>query len=863
MKQQVNITYTKGIVNTPSEVLSEDGMLDECVNLEIKSGELYPMEMPVKLGVSLGDGEKLVLVHKTKSGVKTYVSILSGVLKFRNADSGTLYGLTVNVGELSSIQYIGNTIVVYSTDKVYYILYKGNDYKFIGNGIPSVRMSFRLDGTPTYSDEISFMVPQDNLTDDEWDEEATAQLVPEVNKFISEKALAANKFIFPFLVRYAVKLYDGNYCRHSCPVLMMPSTKMGVYAYIKSGTLQAGKTYEAVVGAIAASMTATVEGIDGDLSDWEDLIAGVDVFVSKQIYTYDQEGTQGRQIIEDSYFVGKMPTDSKIIAWSVNQSLINAYNGLDQECVQLPLPRKELDVVYGEISSASLFYKFHSLKPEDFEGKTELAIDGDAPLSGIEVMETLKDDYMTNDTLIPKSSFVYNSRLNISNIVRYPFNGYPIQCLSTLCTQASIWYSNQLFGEYDVYVYIKSSDGSGDIIVKSETGKYGSIFTDYLFYPDTDAYQMIICETGQTSGFKIPLYPHPLLNGACGFTGFSNFASRYDTVSVDEPNGKSESLRNKLYLSEVNNPFYFPLEGIYTVGSEEIIGMAAVTRPISQGQFGEFPLMVFCSDGNYAMRVDSQGYYSSISPIQEDIAIGSDKITSLEDSVVFVSKKGLMLSSGGDMIHVAPYMSGKHFNKNSLSGLPVSSHAYLINGTNDTEGFVSYLYGARMVYDYASNRLLIYNTGKDYAYVYSFENATVTRMVLGDGLKIVSSAIDYPDVVIQDNKGGLYSVYDKEDVNALEGYRLGFLLTKTLKMGGAMTMKTIKQIKNVSTLSSPSYVKYMLYGSNDSTTWYRVASRFGKPYKYYRMAMYTNLQPKESFIGTSVTIEERRTNKLR
>lgn len=862
MKEQVVLSYTKGIVNTPSDVLSEDGMLDECVNLEVKSGELVPMEMPVKIGVTLDEGEKLVLVHKTKSGVKTYVSLKSGVLRFRNADNGSLYGLALNVGYISSIQYIGNTIIVYSQSTPYYILYRDNSYTYIGSEIPSVKMSFRLDGTTEHSEDFKFKAPQDSLNEDERDSESVAQAVPATNKFIAD-VIAKKKFIFPFLVRYAVKLYDGSYCRHSSPVLMLPSTKMGVYAFIKSAKIEGGKTYNAVVGSFAASIMATIEGVEGSLSDWKDLIAGVDIFVSKQIYTYDQNGTRGGDLVTDSYFVGKMPSDSKIIPWEVNQCLINTIDGVDQDSLHIPLPRKELDVIYSEISSESLFYKFHSLELSEIVKGGVLPIDGDAPLEGIEVMETLKDDYMTNDKLIPKSSFVYNGRLNISNIVRYPFKGYPIQCLSTLCTDASIWYDNILFGTYDVYVYIKPSDGSEDIVVKAETGKYGGIFCDYLFYPDTDAYQMVICESGGSKGFKVRLNPHPLLNGACGFTGFGDFTANYGTVSVPKPNGKGEALRNKLYLSEVNNPFYFPLEGIYTVGSEEVIGMSAVTRPISQGQFGEFPLMVFCSDGNYAMRVDSQGYYSSISPIQEDIVMGSDKITPLEDSVAFISKKGIMLLSGGDMIHVAPYMSGKHFDKSSLSGLSVPSHSNLIDSTNDTEGFVPYLYGSRMVYDYASNRLIVYNPDKSYAYVYSFEDGVVTRMVLGDGLRIVSSAMDYPDVILQDNNGGLYSVYEKEDVNSLSDKRNGFVLTKPLKMNNAMTMKSIKQIKNISTISEPSYVKYMLYGSNDNSIWYRVSSRFGKPYKYYRLAVYSSLLPKEAFIGTVFTIEERRTHKLR
>ena len=56
--------------------------------------------------------------------------------------------------------------------------------------------------------------------------------------------------------------------------------------------------------------------------------------------------------------------------------------------------------------------------------------------------------------------------------------------------------------------------------------------------------------------------------------------------------------------------------------------------------------------------MDELGFYSSISPVQEDVVLGSDKITPLENSVAIITKKGVMITAGGDMTKIAGRMDG-------------------------------------------------------------------------------------------------------------------------------------------------------------------------------------------------------------
>lgn len=867
MKDKILLTYRKGITHTPSDLLCDDGDLEECVNLEVKGQELVPMEMPVKLGLSLGSGERLVLVHNTKLNDRNYVVSNGDDIKILDGSSHRQL-FSRSIGEVKSIQYIGNSIVIYTEDSHHYILYSGGSYKYLGEKIPEVSLSFDLNGEFAISDEFDISTPESDYTSDEYQERVVSQLIPEVNKFVEEKSVGRGQFMFPFFVRYALRMFDGTYTMHSAPILMLPSTNISpfVASYADMRNLS-GKTFKAQIGGFTAKLEATIES--GSLSSWSDIITSVDIFVSRQIYTYDQNGTHfGNAALSGSKFVGKYGIGRTSTVWDGYSQMVNNITLVsDEEQTYLHrwyIPSRDIGEITGEIESTSLFYKYTSLALDDISSGLTHTLSG--VLSSIEVGEALTDDYMTHDSFIPESSFVYNGRLNISNIKRKLFEGFPVHSMTQIVKSATLdnFSYDLIYGRYQVYTYIKSPNGGEDIVVRSGTSIYGSLYSPYFFYPDSDAYKMVIVDTSNGRHSEIPLKEHALLNGAYYFGGFNTlgFTSGSGSVAVTD---NVELQLNKLYVSNVNNLFHFPLEGIYTVGSDRIIGMSAVTRPISQGQFGEFPLIVFCSDGNYAMRVDEQGYYAAISPVQEDVVLGNDKITPMENSVVIITQKGIMLTAGGEMNRIASQADGGVTDIAALEsvGTSVMSFSDMVSHSSDVTGFLSYVYGSRMAFDYASNRLIVYNPEKSYSYVYNFENDTVSKMVLPEGAGIVTSVIDYPDTIIQDSKGNLYSLYTKEDVSVKQTRQNGIAVTRPIKMGAALSMKAVKQIMNLATYKGDSYVRYNLYGSNDNKTYCRVSSRFGKPYKYYRIAIYTYILPKESVSGTALIVEPRRDHKLR
>lgn len=888
MKEQVLLSYKKGITRTPSDLLCEDGDLAECVNLEVRNEELVPMEMPVDMGVTLASGEELVHVHNiSQVGRKNYIIKSGNTIKafYLNGTNRNDYSLNVSISGFKSCVHLGNTLVLYGENGATYVLFKELQYTVLGSELPDVSLSFNLTGEYKLEAE-SYEIEETGENTSPYSITGSTDIHKgHVNKFISEQASGQGKFMYPFFVRYALRLYNGEYVRYSAPVLMLPSIYTSPSVHLLDSQYSGGlKSAEFIIGGYVADLQMKVNNTD-DLSNWGDVVKGISIFITRETHSYNQNYEDSDNFLKESIstsnqqlitipceHIGEITSVDKLDGHTVIVNTLptgytkwdtdNLYNLFDTQTLNVPTFSK--DAFVGDlIANSAVYYKYVDIDADDLlvmpnEYKILSNEYNVYPIDTIEQSEKLDlmGDYMTNDVLVPSFANVYNSRINMANIKRFLYEGYKPDSLSQQLSGSS---------DYEVYTYIHS-EGGNDIVVKSgslyQFGMYGA----YLYYPDTDAYKMVIVDKTGSKHVEVQLAEDMYSNGSYyinldGLT-WTNGIPSISTTSVNY-----EFLPNKLFTSDVNNPYYFPLEGINTVGTGTILGISALTRPISQGQFGEYPLMAFCTDGNFGLRVDEQGYYSGISPMQEDIILGQDKLTPLENSILAITKKGIMITGAtSDMAQIALQMEGKNFDFSVLPEFTsgVNSVANIATASVDSEGFRDYLEKARMAYDYSSDRIIIYSKGKKFSYVYNFSTATVGKLVIGNGDGIVTHVLDYPDSIVQTTSGKLYSLYGKEDINELNAQRMGFAITRPLKCGHALSLKTIMQVKNLwAKVSGASSVQYKIYGSNDNITYYQLKSRFGKPYKYYRMAIFVNMLPKESISGTVLVIEERRTNKLR
>jgi hypothetical protein len=886
------INYAKGITRSPSDFLSTDGELEECVNLEVVDGELRTAEMPVAVtGLSLNTGEIIQYAMTTESGLHCYITLTEQQLS-QSTRTYTLGAVSKEMGRFSlskvytskprHILSMGNILIVYLADSVEYFIYKSGDFSYIGNKMPELDIAFSLTGKLEYEsytmEGVDYIEDNDMRMPDFSSDNAgnTAQAVMGyVNKFINEKALSEGYFMYPFFIRWAYRLFDGTHTHQSAPILMLPTTFAAPLSGLKAdGNVKKRTTFPIYVASYLAEIVANIPSDQlSELNDWSDIIMGIDFYVSPQFYTYD-ESDSGLMMdyknmangSEDTYY-----KKSQILGYVKNVTgggFIGVYNLYDFTSKAVTdfgnytftLPIKDMESeVYKSIREQSNFYKYAYLELSELK-----SVDNHLKEYGLEntsndiilQQTTMDDDYLTHDVIVPDSALVYNKRLNISSIRRNVFNGFSPRAMMQYTEHIDAMYSH-----FSTWQAVVTMDGNRLVSDAYKVAPYAP----YLFYPNADAQTMMLVDTAAKDTYiQVALKEHTGLNGAYYFGGFDQLVpttvsgnnyvpSSVSSVWSDEP--------NSLWLSEVSNPFTFDINGMYTVGNGDVIAISSLVRPVSQGQFGEYPLIAFCTDGNYGLRVSDEGYYTNISPMQEDVALSQEQITNMESSILVVTQKGIMQTNGSEITPLCAQMDGR--SKPVLENARKSSWEVLIGYAEDAEGFLSYVRGARMAYDYASDRVLVYRPDKTYSYLVRMDTKAVTKLVIGEGEAIQTHVIDYPDVILQTDKA-LYSLYEKEDVNDLDARRLGFALTRPLTLGSPLIHKVVERVKNLwSRMDEGSSVKYALYGSNDNLTYHRCVSRFGHPWKYYKLAVYTDMLPGESLSGTQITSSTRRSHKLR
>lgn len=956
MNQEIKYS---GFSAVPSDYECSDGSLAVSINLLPEDGTLKPILAPSDV-MQLQDGEVVKFIHKTSSFTH-YIIYNTGKneLSWRNKDGNTTTRICSFYG-LTHCNAVGNTLLAFSNEQILYLLWESDKYTSLGNHLPNIQVSFGLIGHPrlfSLSDSskstftISFdKISKGNLRNEFSDNNKTRiteQVMAKLNKFIREQTIDNGRFCFPFFVRYALRLFDGSLVCHSAPVLMNPATTpapivLWTNAYGDGGFTNANCD----IMMMACSLDYKVLRVDDyyDLDKWKDIITSIDVFISKPIYTYDQDGKISYladtdnlsskfigRLYHDGYTLGSTATfassvsEDKVLApISGDNTFLDHYLEWDYKEIyklyfspdrsnpaeSFHLPEFTDNKNYENLKDCSSFYKLHSITLDDAKAtaRTEIPIENEY-LQSLVTREAMTDDYLTHDRLVASFSQVYNSRLNLSGIKREPYAGFTpygmfAYCDKTLDTYKQdgktlsyglSWFDDTL----NISVYIK--EGGKTYMVRTE-GNYACwmskvrehkdpntnevLYTEktktscacYLFYPNPNAVKMVINSRfgydTSTAGFGggsmiIDLRPHDFLNGAYAMIDYESIRwNNYNVNNVPtitDYEGKID-IPNKIYTSEVNNPFYFPVLGINTVGTGEIKGICSAAKALSEGQFGQFPLYAFTSEGVWALEVSSTGTYSAKQPITRDVCINPDGITQLDSAVLFPTDRGIMLISGSQTQCISEAINSEYpFDALRLPGFDklhtMLGHEPTTDKCLPTLSFTKFLKQCRMLYDYVHQRVIVYAPGITYAYVFSLKTNQWGMMFSN----IASHLNSYPDALAMDTKNAVlnFSVPVTDTVKCL-------YVTRPLKLEAANVLKTVASVIQRG-LFRKGNVSTALYGSRDLQNWHLVWSSKdhylqgfrGSPYKYFRIAGVATLSPDENIYGASVEFTPRQTNKPR
>lgn len=732
----------------------------------------------------------------------------------------------------------------------------------------------------------------------------TNAALAQVNKLINEKGTKENKFVMPFFIRYAYRLYDDSYIMHSYPVLMIPNSRGPIFGLdgshglrlkdfddFKVGFLMCGRAY-----GFLSKLVYSIVSVPADLSKWKDIITSVDIGVSAPIFTYDQSGTVfGWTNMDDSNDWNEYYSISKVIklgdknvaspSWSgvrpfktVFQEFeaatrnsdygdfFNYYNSTYRYPSYIAtVPQRNLSDINNDLTGATNFYIIKQFTIDELAtcNEAELKMD-EGTLGGLLGRLRIDDDYHTHDKLKAALIYNYNGRVNYADVERTPHAPInpTIQFAQANAMGASVtaW-----------KVAIAIMNDTQQLTIQSETGYNYAEFPRFIFYPDVNAKFAYVTKGGVT--YRLKLTPHDFLNGAywLGNIMTQNLVSTLDYGTVPAISTESFKERNKLYTSNANNPFFFAADNIKTIGMGKIIGLSSAAKALSPSQFGQFPLYAFTDEGVWALGVNDNGTFKPSQPFTYDVCINPASITRLDSTVLFVTDRGIMHVSGSEAQCISDNIFAEHpFNVLDLPCIDQlhSKLGHSADACLPMQPFLGFLAGCQMVYDYVHQRIFVYNPTKvngspkyTYAYVFSLKSRMWGMMYSNLDYSVNS----YPDALAVTKANKLVSFRTTD-----ETISKGLFVTRPLKLEAPDIHKTISALIQRGHFERGD-VGTVLYGSRDLYTWRLVWSSKdqylrgfrGTPYKYFRIAGLTELTDGKSVFGASVTFEPRHTNNLR
>jgi len=941
MKEEKRITYQAGITLTPSDFLCKDGDLAECINLTTDHEELKTMVQP-REKQTINSDYTLVYIHSFNGTTryivwKTAETARKPLYWTLNPSSDVAadftYMMIVDVNTLQ-IQSIGNTLIVSSggNASMGFFLWKDATYKDLGSQVPDIRVKFSLGDfgylqgddanpdkygrVPGMHGEILLEITETDpfpVTDEyagnvwgseeaegdmKWDsgyetgKEALAGIVSAQLDWVKEK----KRFAFPFWARSAVRLYDGRHVNISNPFLLLPTVMNNWHIFAYDRETDGPKVIDGDAGGYpvtayrpyCARLYYKTDYGAQDLTDWEDIISGVDIFVSEEVKSFDVNG--GWTIINNcvrsnnTALLGTV--DACMPQYDVLASMpaFDGRNSLTWQTFYKPSLLSEGEMTH-RLLEKSIFYKIIELDFDEIESCSYAFQDATdkidrGVLKNLVNNQTLQnDDFFSRSYMRPQVIKAYNNRLHLADVRRSFFWGFD-RFSYTAHSDAQI---------SRIYVYIRSDDGTK--IVKEDQGAKYEIGDVWFYYPDPRAFKAEIW-VGNNKIYSLSLKEHPRLNGAYYFGHLPDSVDAWpsgiyyqDTPTVSDDN--TELLEGEIFVSEVDNPWVYTALGHVTVGRGKILGMASQTVALGQEEHGIHPLAVFSERGISTLRLDKEGVYQRSDDLPREVCTNKDSITETDGAIFFVSKKGLMVLVGEKATCVTPQMDGATFNNNILPGImpadfndqsnPAKDWAGIITSCRGTN-FQTYIQASelKVAYDYVDSRLLLINPLYSFIYVYNISDGTVSKMVLD--MQVESVVNCYPDYLIQfrikvpnsNPVHAIFTLYGKDREQSVTARQTAFMLTRPMKLAGPLTVASLRELVNVGMWerqdaqgNALSCVKTDVWVSDDLYKWYALSSRFGAAARYFRIGLYIKMLPSERLSGTVIAEQERRDNNRR
>lgn len=887
----------RGISHKPSDRGTHDGGLEDCIDLRLEEQEQAPATAPENVTDDLAPGLsttglEVLFIHKTSSytnyiGVTESSSHLYLYGYYKPSSAWTIQQI-VQLPEdeyPKGITSIGNIVMVTTSGGMMYILYHEGSYEYLGNKIPELDVNLRgcpLASSISSNSSIYLSQKYPNLNSayenddpiDLWEGvrgylgQTGNNIIDEANAFYNDVVdslwasvdterktqMPNDVFLFPVLARYALKLYDGSYIYPSSLILLSGGTSNTNITVDANRVSPGGGGNEKswrTTAHFQNPYTATVKiATDSTLAKWKDIVNSVDIFISTDISVPKYNAKLGDAV--DSGL-----GDGSIVI-SFDGEFTDAREGFEEQ-----------------IKQKGNFYKVASIPWEQASGKT------------LDLVPKTQDDLVVLPRLPESVPHIvsgidtirsYNNRLILCGSEVILSSGYMgPNCWENASPSGS---GTDMAG---MVFFVRTGDG-----IEKQVFSFKDFYTDgeshvraFVSYPDARCYKAYYFH--KTSGgnyycFKLPMKEHPMLNCAYGFWGLDSILGTEDAYVGDDredlgdlhsyavADDRTYETRNMIYMSETDNPFAFSLGQQMTFGAE-ILDALPVTTALSTSQFGQFPLYVFTEDGIWTISLNDEGGIAASHPVSRDVAV-KGTIAQLDQAIVFVSAQGVMMLSGSQIVCLSPYMQGRQFTLQSIApegcqmreALVKDGWGMLMDIHIDETDFQKFVENCKPLYDYGNKRILFFKDDEDYAYDYSLDTQTWSKVTLPVYFERVLNG--YPDALGVFG-GQIYSWSVRPDYNDADPVtRKGLIVTRPFDLGEPDIRKAIKSIRIRGNFNHGD-VRYMLLGSMNGIQWRKLLSLRGGSYKSFRMVIFANLAPNERISWIDIDYEGRFGDKLR
>ena len=600
------------------------------------------------------------------------------------------------------------------------------------------------------------------------------------------------------------------------------------------------------------------------------LTSADDTFVCPMNGTYylgsKTENVQGSVYISDSQYDNYTRRDNYSTLYD------SAYIGADDSIKQIVLPKFDVDEIRKNYVDKSNFYVVDEIKLNELKAGVNTVDLSGRDLMGIRAWESVKDDTRTHNILNPGCIFSYNNRLHFGNITEVVWGGRT--------PNMHVGYEEIAgLGKHNSVRAVVTISQGGELVYADSGWSEDTQMSDlyWFYYPNVnalsaDVYIRILGTDGtyRYSQAKLTLSKHVLLDGAYWFDGmnYANFLPCSEEEATRAVNASSLYYPSKLYVSEPDNPWTFPVTQRITVGTGKILALANTAVALSQNQYGRSVLQAFCSDGIWELQMNDRGAYVCKNPTSRDVIRNPDCLVMLDGSIAFPTDKGLNLLTSQGITLISEAIEGR----NGTDGMPdiltsldrffLKTEGVAIQKYDDAKMFKDVLQSSMLSYDYAHSCLHVIPQDKTWNYVYDLRSGEWAIQLTGYAVDSIVN--DYPDTIIGASDGKIYRYDNVTDTDTvLNAYQLGYLLTRPLSLGNPVSRKAISDLRAMRYYKSEKgYIGVVLFASNDLRTWTRVRGLKVFSAKYYRVLLMAKLTELDTLNGIVMDYVERYTDKM-